>query len=82
MKIAEENNLFDDTYYQLQEKVHQLLKTHYYFNTLAKVMNYSHTSSELLDCMAQLMTCNGLTVNADYKYNYLKKALKDDAEKE
>jgi hypothetical protein len=82
MKIAEENNLFDDTYYQLQEKVHQLLKTHYYFNTLAKVMNYSHTSSQLLDCMAQLMTCNGLTVNADYEYNYLKKALKDDAETE
>ena len=82
MKIAEENNLFDDTYYQLQEKVHQLLKTHYYFNTLAKVMNYSHTSSELLDCMAQLMTCNGLEVNPNYEYNYLKKALKDDAEKE
>jgi hypothetical protein len=77
MKIAEENNLFDDTYYQLQEKVHQLLKTHYYFNTLAKVMTYAHHSSELLDCMAQLMTCNGLEVNPNYEYNYLKKALKD-----
>jgi len=82
MKIAEENNLFDDTYYQLQEKVHQILKTHYYFNTLAKVMNYSHTSSELLDCMAQLMTCNGLEVNEEYKYHYLKKALKDSEETE
>lgn len=77
MNIAEENNLFDDTHYQLQDKVHQLLKTHYYFNTLAKVMNYSHTSSELLDCMAQLMTCNGLEVNPNYEYNYLKKASED-----
>ena len=82
MKIAEENNLFDDTYYQLQEKVHQMLKTHYYFNTLAKVMIYSYTSSELLDCMAQLMTCNGLEVNEEYKYHYLKKALKDSEETE
>jgi len=41
------------------------------------VMNYSHTSSELLDCMAQLMTCNGLEVNPNYEYNYLKKASKD-----
>jgi hypothetical protein len=72
MKIAEENKLFDDTYYQMQEKVHQLLKTHYYFSTLAKVMTYSHTSNELLDCMAQLMTCNGLEVNPNYEYNYLK----------
>ena len=81
VKIAEENNLFDDTYYQLQEKVHQLLKTHYYFNTLAKVISYASTSSEILDCMAQLMTCNGLEVNDTYKYNYLKKA-SEDAEKE
>ena len=77
VKIAEENNLFDDTYYQLQEKVHQLLKTHYYFNTLAKVISYASTSSEILDCMAQLMTCNGLEVNDTYKYNYLKKASED-----
>jgi len=82
MKIAEENNLFNDAFYELQEKVHQILKTHYYFNTLAKVMNYSHTSGELLDCMAQLMTCNGLEVNPDYEYNYLKKALKDSEETE
>ena len=81
VKIAEENNLFDDTYYQLQEKVHQLLKTHYYFNTLAKVISYASTSSGILDCMAQLMTCNGLEVNDTYKYNYLKKA-SEDAEKE
>jgi len=77
VKIAEENNLFDDTYYQLQEKVHQLLKTHYYFNTLAKVISYASTSSGILDCMAQLMTCNGLEVNDTYKYNYLKKASED-----
>jgi len=82
MKIAEENNLFNDVFYELQEKVHQILKTHYYFNTLAKVMNYSHTSGELLDCMAQLMTCNGLEVNDDYEYNYLKKELKDSEETE
>ena len=81
MKIAGENSLFDDTYYQLQEKVHQLLKTHYYFNALLKVIGYNR-SGEILDCMAQLMTCNGLEVNYNYEYSYLKKSLKDSEETE
>ena len=82
VNIAIENKLFDPTYYELQEKVHQTLRTHYYFNTLAKMFGYNHISGELLDCMAQLMTCNGLEVNEDYEYNYLKKALKDSEETE
>jgi len=82
VNIATENKLFDANFYVLQEKVHQTLRTHYYFNTLAKVMGYQHLNGEILDCMAQLMTCNGLEVNEDYEYNYLKEALKDSEETE
>lgn len=77
MKIAEDNKLFNDVFYELQEKVHQILKTHYYFNTLSKVMRYSHTDNELLDCMGQLMICNGLRLNSEFEFSYLKKASKD-----
>ncbi len=82
VNIATENELFNANFYDLQEKVHQTLRTHYYFNTLANVMGYQHHTGEILDCMAQLMTCNGLEVNEDYEYNYLKKALKDSEETE
>ena len=82
VNIATENKLFHPTYYQLQEKVHQTVRTHYYFNALSKVIGYSDKSGEILDCMAQLMTCNGLEVIEDYEYNYLKKSLKDSEETE
>ena len=82
VNIATENELFNTKFYDLQEAVAQTLRTHYYFNTLAKVMSYQHHSGEILDCMAQLMTCNGLEVNEDYEYHYLKKALKDSEETE
>lgn len=77
IKIAEENKLFNDVFYELQEKVHQILKTHYYFNTLSKLMRYSHTDDELLDCIGQLMICNGLQLNSEFEFSYLKKASKD-----
>ncbi len=82
VNIAIENKLFNARFYDLQEAVAQTLRTHYYFNTLAKVMDHQHHFVEILDCMAQLMTCNGLEVNEDYEYNYLKKALKDSEETE
>ena len=82
IKIAEANKLFDPIYYQLQEKVQQILRTHYYFNALSRVIRHSHLYGEVLDCMAQLMTCNGLEVNDTYEYSYLKKSLNNSEETE
>jgi len=70
LQLAHDNNLFNDYIYDMIEELEAFLKEHPYVNTIASSLKSCdrYRQEGLLDCLAQLFTCNGIFINDDYQF--------------